>query len=373
MAIYRLQIESITRTPYRGAPGAAAYRAGERIRDERTGELHNHSRRKDVTHKEIMLPADLSGEPMDWAKDRATLWNTAERAEPRRNARVAREIQVTLPAELPAERRLEMARAFSQEVADHYRVAVDLAVHDPRPTGDQRNFHAHMLLTTREVTPAGLGAKTGLDMSTRDRVKLGLPNPSQEFTAIRERWATITNEALRAANLEVRVDHRSLAAQGVDREPKPYIPFAAFKVEQAGKRSEVAEEIRARYSERVRARSSRVADHTEKAFEQRRDQPLGSAREPTLEGGRGPTVEAAREATPRAGQEPSPTSAREPTPGPTREHPPTAAHTPAAPKSLEDIRREARENWLKMRAAQTGQQPQRDQHKDRSPDDDYVP
>jgi MobA/MobL family len=315
MAIYRLQIESITRTPHRGAPGAAAYRAGERIRDERTGELHNHSRRKDVAHKEIMLPADLSGESMDWARNRASLWNAAERAEPRRNARVAREIQVTLPAELPAERRLEMARTFSQEVADHYRVAVDLAVHDPKPAGDPRNFHAHLLLTTREVTPAGLGAKTGLDMSTHDRVKLGLPTPSQEFTAIRERWATITNEALRAANLEVRVDHRSLAAQGLDREPKPHIPFAAFKLEQAGQRSEVAEEIRARYNERVQARSSGAADRAEQLRE----------------------------------------------------------HTPAAPKSLEDIRREARENWLKMRAAQTGQQPQREQHKDRSPDDDYAP
>jgi MobA/MobL family len=316
MALYRLQITSIARTANRSAPAAAAYRAGEKIRDERTGQLHNHSRRNDVTHKEIMLPADLQGQLMDWAKDRASLWNVVERAETRNNARVAREILVTLPAELRAASRLEMARTFSQEVADHYKVAVDLAVHDPRPSGDPRNFHAHLLLTTREVTPSGLGAKTGLDISTRDRVRLGMPNLSQEFTAVRERWATITNEAFRAANLQTRVDHRSLAAQGIDREPRPYIPFAAIKTERSGQRSEVAEEIRARYNERVQARLDRSR---------------------------------------------SPEQAAE------------GADSPVQPKSLEDIRREARENWLKMRAAQTGQPAQSDQHKDRAPDDDYVP
>jgi ATP-dependent exoDNAse (exonuclease V) alpha subunit len=314
MAIFRLQITSIARTMSRGAPAAAAYRAGEKIRDDRTGKLHNHARRTDVTHKEIMLPAHLNGQSMDWAKDRASLWNTVERAEKRIDARVAREILVTLPAELPAERRLQMARTFSREVADHYKVAVDLAVHDPRPSGDARNFHAHLLLTTREVTPTGLAAKIGLDMNARDRVKFALPNLSREYTAIRERWATITNEALKEANLEARVDHRSLAAQGIDREPRPHFPFAAIAAERAGQRSEVAEDIRGRYDERVRERQERSQKAT------------------------------AREAVPET------------------------------PKSLEDIRREARENWLRMRAAQTGQQePQPDQHKDHGADDDHLP
>jgi hypothetical protein len=214
-----------------------------------------------------------------------------------------------------------MARTFSQEVADHYNVAVDLAVHDPRPSGDPRNFHAHLLLTTREVTPLGLGAKTGLDMGTTDRVRLGMPDPSHEFTAIRERWATITNEALREANLDVRVDHRSLSAQGIDREPRPYLPFAAFKIEQSGKYSEVAEEIRARYTERAAARQARVVEQGQPAI--------------------------SRESTVATG--------------------------PAAPKSLADIRREARENWLKKRGAQVSREPQAEQQKSPSSDDDYVP
>jgi hypothetical protein len=296
MAIFRLQITRITRGGEHSSVGAAAYRAGERIRDDRTNEVHNHSRRKDVSHSEIMLPGQVSGENMDWARNRASLWNSVENAETRKNSRVATEIQVTLPFELPPARRLEMARTFSQEIADHYRVAVDLAIHDPRPSSDPRNFHAHLLMTTREVSPEGLGAKAGLDMQTSERVRLGLPNISQEFTAIRERWAALTNEALKEANIEARVDHRSLEAQGIDREPAPHIPFAAFKIERAGKHSEVAEAIRADYNARVQARLERAAEQT------------------------------------------SSTTAEQ-------------TNAPSA-KNLEDVRREARENWLRMRAEQ---------------------
>jgi ATP-dependent exoDNAse (exonuclease V) alpha subunit len=330
MAIFRLQITSIARGSGPSSVGAAAYRAGERIRDDRTNEVHNHSRRKDVTHSEIMLPTDLAGQNMDWALNRASLWNSVENAESRKNSRVAREIQVTLPFELAPERRLAMARSFSQEIADHYKVAVDLAVHDPRPSGDPRNFHAHLLLTTREVSAAGLGPKTGLDLQTSERVRLGLPNISQEFTAIRERWATLTNEALKEANIEARVDHRSLAEQGIDREPKPHIPFAAYKIERAGKHSEVAESIRADYNARVQARqeqaAERLPDHMPNHTPER-------APDQQPDGLRGPV------------------QTRAANPGPTS----SSARTPSsAPQSLEDIRREARENWLKMRAEQTG-------------------
>ncbi|MBV8805097.1 MAG: MobA/MobL family protein, partial [Sinobacteraceae bacterium] len=168
------------------------------------------------------------------------------------------------------------------------------------------NYHAHLLLTTREVFAAGLGAKAGLDMSGAERVRLGLPNIREEFTAIRERWATITNEALKEANIEARVDHRSLAEQGIDREARPHIPFAAFKIERAGQYSEVAASIRADHNARVQARLERAA---------------------------------ARESTLTQSSAPDPTITQ------------PSGHQP--PRSLEDIRREARENWLRMRAEQS--------------------
>ena len=253
MALFRMQISSVSRATGRRATAAAAYRAGERLRDERSGELHNYSRRRDVAHAEIILPSQFDGAAA-WARQRERLWNTAEHAEKRYHARVAREYQLTLPAELDATQRLLLARSFSHELAERYRVAVDLAIHDPRPGGDPRNFHAHLLTTTREVTPTGLGAKTGLDLTPRERRRRELPDHRSEYLTLRERWATLTNEALRAAHVDARVDHRSLAAQGISREPQPAIPLAHLKMEQRGVRSEVAERLRGAYRLRVQQR-----------------------------------------------------------------------------------------------------------------------
>lgn len=253
MAIFHLQIKTVSRSSGRTATAAAAYRSGERIRDERTGALYNHSKRADVLHKEIFLPAPLDrpDSGMEWARDRSTLWNTAEKAEPRSNSRVAREYQVALPAELSPEQRVALARTFSREIADRYKVAVDLAIHAPRPEGDPRNFHAHLLATTREVTPEGMGPLTGVDMTGEARSERGLPPSRQEFRTLRARWAELTNEALRDAHIDARVDHRSLKAQGIEREPRARLPWAAVAAERRGERSEIAERIRERHRQRV--------------------------------------------------------------------------------------------------------------------------
>jgi hypothetical protein len=88
---------------------------------------------------------------------------------------------------------------------------VDIAIHAPRH--DPRNFHAHLLTTTREITPDGLGAKTAVELSGTERYKRGLPRAADEFIGIRERWATLTNEALREANVAARVSHLGRDAQ----------------------------------------------------------------------------------------------------------------------------------------------------------------
>jgi hypothetical protein len=290
LAIFHLHIKSISRGAGRSATAAAAYRAGERIRDERTGVLHNYARRTDVSHKEILLPSKLHGLVGAWATERANLWNAAERAERQRNARVAREYQVALPAELNGAQRLQLARRFSRELADRHNVAIDLAVHAPRPGGDERNYHAHLLATSREVTAAGFGAKAGLDMASDQRQRRGLPAGIAEIKAIRERWAALTNEALLAAGLEVRVYHRSLRAQGIDREARPHIPFAAIQMERRGLRSEIADRIREHYRARVQSRLARAAERS-------------------------------------------------------------AAQLPSQQPDLEQVRRQAREDWLRLRAA----------------------
>ncbi len=310
-----MQINSVGRSAGRRATAAAAYRAGERLRDERNGQLYNYSRRRDVLHTEIFLPAHVAGAAAEWAGNREKLWNAAERAEKRHDSRVAREYQVALPSELSPTQRLALARALSIEIAERYKVAVDLAVHEPRADGDPRNFHAHLLTTTREVTPAGLGAKTGLDMHARQRRRRQLPDSRQEFVALRERWATLTNQALKEAQIDARVDHRSLAAQGIDRESLR-IPFVALKIERRGVRSFVAEQLRAEYHARVQRRLERQGG---KSAEQSAIPTL-----PVSARSSGSAQNMEREQSPET-------------------------HSADHPKDLEGLRREAREIWLRIR------------------------
>lgn len=313
-----MQIKPVGRSSGRTATAAAAYRAGERIRDERTGALYNHSKRDDVLHKEIFLPSryDVSDARMEWARDRATLWNTAEKTEQRSNSRVAREYQVALPAELSAEQRRDLARNFSRAIADRYNVAVDLAIHAPRPDGDPRNFHAHLLATTREVTPEGLGPHTGLDMTGEARSERGLPPSREEFRALRARWAELTNDALREANVEARIDHRGLKEQGVDRVPL-HLPRAAIAAERRGQRSEVAERIR----ERHRQRSAELREQKERDAHAEGVERLSDARRVDI-----PSADTAREKA-------------EPHQGTT------------VPQGMDARRKQAVQDWLRYRAS----------------------
>jgi ATP-dependent exoDNAse (exonuclease V) alpha subunit len=288
MAVYFLNLKTFGRAGGSSAVSAAAYRAGERIRDERSGKTYDHSDRQDVMYKEIILPGQFVSDDMNWAKQRANLWNVAESAETRANARVAREYLVALPVELSPAQRIGLVRGFSQELADRYRCALDCTIHAPRdfPGSDPRNFHAHLLATTREVATDGLGAKTTLEWNDASRREIGLGPAINELLHVRARWAATTNEALRDAHVAARIDHRTLRAQGIDREPRPQIPRAAFEMERRGYRSTVAERMREEHETRVEARLQRSA---------------------------------ARDAI------------------------------PAKPQSLEEIRRQARESWLQMR------------------------
>ncbi len=322
MAVYFLYLKTFGRGSGSSAVSAAAYRAGERLRDERTGRIHDHAARPGVLHREIILPSALAGAQMDWARDRSRLWNAAEAAETRRNARVAREYLVALPVELNPAQRVDLARSFSQELADRYRFAVDLALHAPRdhPQSDPRNFHAHLLATTREVGPQGLTTKTTLELSETRRQALGLGSAVGELFLVRERWAASTNEALRAAGSAARVDHRSLQAQGIDRLPRPHIPHTAFQLERQGYYSVVAERLREAHQAQAQAQAQ--------------------ARRELLAVPAAPAAEA-----------------------------PARASAPP----LEELRRQAREDWLRLRQAATrAQAPRAEAQRDnpRGPDDD---
>ena len=342
MAIFHFDIRPIKRSSGQQATGAAAYRAGERIRDERTGKLHNFSRRTDVRHAEIVLPSRLEESSAAWARDRARLWNTAEAAEKRRDARVAREFEASLPPELSQEQRLALARSFSRELADRYGVAVDLAIHDPKPDRESTNFHAHFLATTREVTPTGLGAKAGLDMGALARAQKGLSSHNEEYSTLRERWATLTNQALREANIEARVDHRSLAAQGLDRKPLVHVPMEFYQLERSGMPKEAAERLREDYRARINAYRERTANpNASEASRQPPELRASEAAEPQ------PTPGAPR--TPEVQRAPEPQRADEPK-APQRSQLAPEPNGQLQPRDSEEIRRRAVQAWLRLRS-----------------------
>jgi ATP-dependent exoDNAse (exonuclease V) alpha subunit len=251
MAIYHLTIKPVKRGEGRAATAAAAYRAAELVRDVRTGEVFDYTRKRGVEHAEIVLPTAAARQDIHWARDRQTLWNAAEAAEKRRDARVAREYEVAVPHELTRAQRVELVRAFSQDLADRYGVAVDFAVHRPHREGDERNFHAHVLTTTRAITPAGFGDKTVLELGDRDRARLGLGPAREEIGEIRARWAVLTNERLQEHGHEARVDHRSLEAQGLERVPTVHLGPAVTALERRGIETEVGHRVRAEIMERL--------------------------------------------------------------------------------------------------------------------------
>ena len=215
VAIFHLSVKPISRSTGRSATAAAAYRAAERIEDLRTGEIHDYSRKAGVESADLVLP---DGAPA-WATNRSKLWNAAELAEKRKDACVAREYEVALPSELTPSERRKLALDFAKDMANREGCAVDVAIHAPGKDGDNRNHHAHMLRTTRKVEADGLGAKLDTEKAGRNR--------KDDLEKVRERWAELSNQALQRAGHSVRIDHRNLQAQGIEREPTIHLGPAA--------------------------------------------------------------------------------------------------------------------------------------------------
>ncbi|WP_337957924.1 MobQ family relaxase [Pseudomonas sp.] len=200
VALYSVSVKPVSRSSGRSATAAAAYRNAERIIDMRTGDIHDYTRRSGVDHVESFAPVGMA------PQSGSELWNKAEAAEVRKNARVAREVLVALPHELDQVQRRELAKSIAQGLADRYGTAGTLAVHQPDREGDNRNHHVHILMTTRRLDTSGqLGEKT----RELDDVKRGPQEVEWIRTMIEER----TNQSLERAGVEARVDRRSLIEQ----------------------------------------------------------------------------------------------------------------------------------------------------------------
>ena len=229
MAIYRLEAKIIGRSSGQSATASAAYRAADRIDDERSGARFDYSRKRGVLHTEIIAP---EGTPA-WMHDRAQLWNAVEKVEKRKDAQLARDLVLSLPHELTPDQRIDLVREFvSSEFVTQGMIA-DVAFHAPHRDGDARNYHAHVMLTTRELAGDGFGKKA------REW------NAPEQLEQWRAHWAASVNHHLEQHGHEARVDHRSLTDQGIEREPEPKQGPIATEMERQGRASHAGDDRRA--------------------------------------------------------------------------------------------------------------------------------
>ncbi|MGX7872003.1 Ti-type conjugative transfer relaxase TraA [Mesorhizobium sp. ORM6] len=218
MAIYHLHVKVIGRKAGSSAVASAAYRSASRLRDERIERTHDFSAKRGVVHSEVMLPESA---PEAW-RDRERLWNDVEAFEMRKDAQLAREVEFALPRELSQAQGIELARDFVQDEFVSKGMVADLNVHWDRAEDGSPKPHAHVMLTMRSVDENGFGAKV------RDW------NATQLVERWRERWADLANERLAELDIDARIDHRSLEAQGISLEPQTQIGASAQRIEGNG-------------------------------------------------------------------------------------------------------------------------------------------
>jgi Ti-type conjugative transfer relaxase TraA len=222
MAIYHFSAKVISRANGSSAVASAAYRSAERLHDQRLDRAHDFTNKSGVVHSEVMLP---EGAP-ERLGDRSTLWNEVEAAELRKDAQLSREVEFAIPRELSQKQGIDLARDFVRaEFVDRGMIA-DLNVHWDMGAEGMTKPHAHVMLTMREVSEDGFGAKV------RDWNKTELV---QEW---RERWAEHVNERFASLDIDARIDHRSLADQGIDLEPQNKIGPAASRMSEHGLEAE---------------------------------------------------------------------------------------------------------------------------------------
>lgn len=236
MSIYHLNLSAITRSAGRTAVAAAAYRAGVSLSDPRTGEVHDYTRKGGVVDTAIVMPQGCT-----WQPTRQELWGAVESHHKRGDAVPAREIDVALPHELDAAARKRLAVDLARGLANHYGVAVDVALHAPDKQGNGKNWHAHVLFSACSVSQSGeLGKKVAmLDPIAAKRAKQ--PNAAE---LLRPYWEKLVNRELERAGLSQRVDHRSLEAQGIERQPTVHLGPTATAMERRGAESELGDKNR---------------------------------------------------------------------------------------------------------------------------------
>lgn len=245
MAIYHFSVQIISRSNGSSSVASAAYRSGDKLKDERMGKIHDYSRKKGIEYSEILVPSNAPY----WAKDRERLWNEVEIIEKSKNSQIVREINVALPKELSLEEQIKLVKNFVQDTFVNNGMVADISIHDNK----KGNPHAHIMLTVRAFDEHGNWiAKSKKEyILDEDRKKIKLKsgvyksrkidmvdwNKKEKLENWRMMWAVYTNDSLEKNGINERIDHRSLIEQGSKRLAQIHVGYKANAIEKKGVKS----------------------------------------------------------------------------------------------------------------------------------------
>lgn len=254
MAIFHLTAKIVQRSKGQNVVAKAAYNGRARFINKNTGKRYDFRHRGECLLSRIIVPPDAKVWVQELSQSPQDFWSAVEVFEKRKDAQIAREVEISLPYELTQKQREDLAVTFVNEMFVRKGMIADVCLHPPSPNGDTRNYHCHILLTMREIGPDCFGNKVrewnSKALLQESRVKL------EQFT----------NRQLELHGQKVKVDHRSLKAQGIDREPLIHIGVAANYSERQGvktKRGNKLREIKERNNRAAQKEywSQRLAEH----------------------------------------------------------------------------------------------------------------
>lgn len=231
MAIFHCSIKVLKRGAGRSSVAAIAYRAGEKITDLRTGVIHDFRKKQGIEGAVLFAPDGTE------IFDRGDFWNSNESTYKRNDAVTAREIVIAFPSELSAEQRKKLGEDFAKATAAKYGIAADIAFHATNKKGDEKNFHAHILTTTCEISIENNKPVFGKKVNLFDPIFCQKNRVENAAISIRKDWEDAVNLALRSAQVDKQISRLSLKAQGVQRVPEPHYGQAATAILRRGEES----------------------------------------------------------------------------------------------------------------------------------------
>lgn len=200
MAIQFARMRIITRSSGGNVVRSAAYNARSNSHSERTGESFYFKHRDGHVHHELILPENAPAH----LQEANALWNAAQAAEKRINSQEAKELLLALPADavVTGDMRAEMVRGFLRENFGPSNLAMQVDIHGPHE-GD-KNHHAHVLISTRELDADGFGAKV---RSINGQFAKGQMIDGEKWGAL---WRDYQNGFFAERELDLRVDEISM-------------------------------------------------------------------------------------------------------------------------------------------------------------------